>query len=192
MFRFRKKPLTTGLGQEYKAGQDHYRAYVGPPKDYDLVAAMVFNLLTCAGLRQHHRLIDIGCGSLRNGRLLIPYLNPGNYIGLEPNKWLVKDGILNEVGEDQIRIKRPIFSYKASFEDFKSPLNADYAVAQSIFSHCGLDLIDEWLQQTAMHLAPTGALFATFLVGDDDFQGSGWGYNRHITFRVETMAKHAE
>ena len=34
-------------GQHLKPGDDHYRAYVGPPKDYDLIGAMVFNLLTC-------------------------------------------------------------------------------------------------------------------------------------------------
>ena len=77
------------LGLELKAGDMQYRAFVGPPEDYDLISAMVFNLLTCLGLRQHHKVLDIGCGSLRCGRLLIPYLNKGNYFGVEPNKWLV-------------------------------------------------------------------------------------------------------
>ncbi len=56
------------LGLGLKPGDSHYRAYVGPPEDYDLIAAMTFNLLTTLGLRQHHSLIDIGCGSLRIGR----------------------------------------------------------------------------------------------------------------------------
>ena len=75
---------TLGLG--LKPGDPHYRAYVGPPEDYDLVAAMTFNLLTTLGLRQHHSLLDVGCGSLRIGRLLIPYLNRGKYFGIEPNQ----------------------------------------------------------------------------------------------------------
>ena len=77
----RNKTKTVGLGLDLNAGDEHYRAYVGPPADYDLVSAMVFNLLTSMGLRQHHRVLDIGCGSLRVGRLLIPYLNPKNYFG---------------------------------------------------------------------------------------------------------------
>lgn len=63
-------PEDLGLGRP--AGDQHYRAYVGPPQNYDLISAMSFGLLTALGLRQHHSLLDIGCGSLRNGRLLIP------------------------------------------------------------------------------------------------------------------------
>lgn len=63
------------LGVGLKPGDAHYGAYVGPPEDYDLIAAMSFNLLTTLGLRQHYTLFDVGCGSLRIGRLLIPYLN---------------------------------------------------------------------------------------------------------------------
>lgn len=84
---------------------------------------MVFNLLTSVGLRQHHRVLDIGCGSLRVGRLLIPYLNQGNYFGVEPNEWLVSDGILNEIGQDQIEIKQPTFSFRSSLEGFKDSLH---------------------------------------------------------------------
>jgi len=187
MFNFLKKSRVQGLGLEFRPGDNHYRAYVGPPQDYDFVAAMVFNLLTCAGLRQNHRMLDIGCGSLRIGRLFIPYLNPENYIGVEPNRWLIEDGILNEVGRDQIRLKRPVFSYRDSLEEFAEPLQADYALAQSIFSHCGLDLIDQWLRQISQHLKPTGALFATFLIADRDFQGSGWVYPDCVNYRIETM-----
>ena len=82
---------------------------LGPPERYDLMAAMSFNLLTTLGLRQHHTLLDMGCGSLRVGRLLIPYLNRDKYVGLEPNEWLVQEGIRNEIGDTLRRIKRPRF-----------------------------------------------------------------------------------
>lgn len=185
---FRSKDKTTDLGLELNPGDEHYRAYVGPPKDYDLVSAMVFNLLTCIGLRQHHRVLDIGCGSLRVGRLLIPYLNQGGYFGAEPNKWLVEDGIKNEIGRDLVRIKRPTFTFNASLNEFKEPLKLDYAVAQSIFSHCGKDLIESWLSQVSSHLKEDGAFLATFLVDDKDFEGDGWIYPGCVNFKPETMA----
>jgi len=97
-----------------KPGDLHYRAYVGPPDRYDLVAAMTFNLLTTLGLRQHHALLDVGCGSLRIGRLLIPYLNKDKYVGIEPNEWLVREGIRNEIGETLVPIKRPKFFFTDS------------------------------------------------------------------------------
>jgi len=74
------------LGLSHKPGDPHYRAFVGPPQDYDLIAAMTFGLLTSLGLRQHRSLLDVGCGSLRIGRLLIPYLNEAKYTAIEPEK----------------------------------------------------------------------------------------------------------
>ncbi|GJM44807.1 MAG: hypothetical protein DHS20C21_16490 [Gemmatimonadota bacterium] len=181
-------PRTTGLALDLSPGDDHYRAYVGPPRDYDLVSAMVFNLLTCIGLRQHHRVLDIGCGSLRVGRLLIPYLNQENYVGVEPNQWLVEDGIANEIGADLVKIKKPTFSFQASLAEFESPLDLDYAVAQSIFSHSGQDLVGQWLSQVSSHLKEEGALVATFLSDRQDFDGHGWIYPGCVKYRPETMA----
>src|SRR6185436_13308722 len=118
------------LGVGLKPGDTHYRAYVGPPEDYDLIAAMTFNLLTTLGLRQHHTLLDVGCGSLRAGRLFIPYLNAGRYIGIDPNRWLVEEGIRHEVGADLIRIKQPKLYYGDSPAVLEgSGLTIDFAVA---------------------------------------------------------------
>jgi hypothetical protein len=55
-------------------GDMHYTAYVGPPAQYDFMGASQFRLLCTLGLRENHTLLDFGCGSLRAGRLLIPYL----------------------------------------------------------------------------------------------------------------------
>lgn len=182
------EPRTKGLALHLKPGEEHYRAYVGPPKDYDLVSAMAFNLLTCLGLRQHHRVLDVGCGSLRIGRLLIPYLNESHYIGVEPNKWLVDDGIANELGMDLVRIKKPRFSFRASMCDFKDSLHLDYAIAQSIFSHCGDDLIRLWLSQMSFHLKDDAAIVATFLIGNEDYRGDGWVYPGCVRYKPETLA----
>ena len=189
MFSFiRRNPRTAGPGLGLNPGDAHYRAYVGPPERYDLIAAMAFNLLTSAGLRQHHRVLDVGCGSLRIARLLIPYLNPGNYFGVEPNRWLVEDGILNEVGRDQIRIKKPTFIYRDSLEELQTSLQVDYALAQSIFSHRTPPLLQRWLAQFSLHLAGGGALFATFCVGQQDAEGDGWVYPDCVAYKPETIA----
>ena len=84
-------------------GMASYRNFVGPQERYDIVSAMTFNLLTTLGLRQHHRVLDIGCGSLRNGRLLIPYLDPGNYVGFEPNRCEFLRQLLGNVHPQPVR-----------------------------------------------------------------------------------------
>ena len=60
------------------------------------------------GLREHHSVLDFGCGSLRAGRLLIPYLLEGRYYGLEPNRWLIEDAMEHELGGALIDLKRPM------------------------------------------------------------------------------------
>jgi hypothetical protein len=157
------------LGLGLKPGDSNYRAYVGPPEDYDLIAAMTFNLLTTLGLRQHHSMVDVGCGSLRIGRLLIPYLNRGNYFGIEPNQWLVEEGIKREIGESILEIKRPTFLFSDSPTALlQVKVSFDFALAQSIFSHCGLDLINRWLSAISQSLGLSGALLATFVPDAQD------------------------
>ena len=181
------------LGLGLKPGDPQYRAYVGPPEDYDLIAAMAFNLLTTLGLRQHHSLLDVGCGSLRIGRLLIPYLNRGKYFGVEPNEWLVEEGIRRELGETLVQIKRPTFVFSDSPDTITRAKTAfDFAVAQSIFSHCGLDLIKGWLSAISRSLAPDGALVATFLIGEEDSAKTGWIYPDCVNYRPGTLERVAK
>ena len=186
-------PDREDLGLGLKPGDAQYRAFVGPPEDYDLVAAMTFNLLTTLGLRQHHSLLDIGCGSLRIGRLLIPYLNRGKYFGVEPNEWLVNEGIRRELGETLVQIKRPTFFFSDSPDTITQAKTAfDFALAQSIFSHCGLDLIQAWLSAISRSLAHDGALVATFLIGEEDSARTGWIYPDCVNYRPATLDRAAK
>ena len=181
------------LGLGLKPGDPQYRAYVGPPEDYDLIAAMAFNLLTTLGLRQHHSLLDIGCGSLRIGRLLIPYLNRGKYFGLEPNEWLVEEGIRRELGDTLVQIKQPTFFFSDSADAIsRAKVAFDFALAQSIFSHCGIDLITRWLSAISRSLAANGALVGTFLIGDEDAAQTGWIYPECVNYRPATLERAAE
>ena len=180
------------LGLGLKPGDQHYRAYIGPPEDYDLIAAMTFNLLTTLGLRQHHTLLDIGCGSLRIGRLLIPYLNRGKYFGIEPAEWLVAEGIEHELGKAVVQTKRPTFFFTDSPSAIvEANTSYDFAVAQSIFSHCGLDLINGWLSAISRSLAQDGALIATFLPAEKDCSEIGWAYPQCVNYRPSTLERAA-
>jgi hypothetical protein len=183
---------TTNFGRSLPIGARHYRAYVGPPEKYDLVAAMQFNLLTHMGLREFHYLLDIGCGSLRAGRLFIPYLLPGHYYGIEPEQWLIEEGIQNELGQEILRIKRPVFSYDSNFNCQLFNQKFDFIVAQSIFSHASQFQIKECLANVAKCLQPEGVMAATFVSGAVDYEGNDWVYPGCVTYTVQRMQRLAE
>lgn len=176
------------LGLGLKPGADHYRAYIGPPGDYDLVAAMTFGLLVSLGCRQQHKVLDVGCGSLRVGRLLIPYLNSQGYTGIEPNEWLVRDGIAREVGADQVGIKEPRFHYADNAHELiGEACRYDYVVAQSIFSHCGADLLEMWVAEFSSLLSSGGTAVVTYLEDTKDSDESGWIYPGCVKFTRRTL-----
>lgn len=187
------RTLTDLEAKSLPAGAAHYTAYVGPPGQYDLMGATQFRLLTTLGLREFHRVLDFGCGSLRAGRLLIPYLAPGHYHGLEPNLWLVEDAVERQLGADLVALKRPNFH---AFDDFRAErcgTDFDFILAQSIFSHAGADLIATALRGFRLALAPHGLALVTLLhPGQDgaaEFHGRGWVYPQSVAHAPGTIAR---
>ena len=176
------------LGKNLPPGSRHYRAFVGPAEKYDLVSAMQFNLLTFLGLREDHYLLDIGCGSLRGGKLFIPYLLPGRYFGIEPEQWLIEEGIKRELGEDIIRIKQPVFSYDNNFTLSIFNQKFDFILAQSIFSHAAERQIRRCLSEAKKVMKPTSIFAATFVKGEENYAGDEWVYPGCVTYTLEHMA----
>ena len=178
--------------KELSPGADHYSAYVGPPALYDIMGASQFRLLTTLGLRDRHRVLDFGCGSLRLGRLLLPYLLPEHYFGIEPNAWLVRDAIAAEVGEDQIRIKRPRFSHNDDFAVAHFGVAFDFIIAQSILSHCGADLVGKFLRNCGASLYEGGIILVNIAhVGSmgllRECTRDGWAYPECVAYHPATI-----
>jgi len=151
-----------------------YRAFVGPDKLYDLVGAMQFNLLTHLGLREEHYLLDVGCGSLRAGRLFIPYLLPGHYCGIEPEAWLIDAGIKCELGEEIKRVKQPRFSGDGEFRLGLFGQMFDFIIAQSVFSHASVRQIRRCLAEARTVMRPSSIFAATFVRGEECYDGDEW------------------
>lgn len=174
-------------------GDGHYRAFVGPTYRYDLIGAQQFALLYLLGLRETHRLLDFGCGSLRLGRMAIPYLLEGRYFGIEPEPWLIEDGFARELGEDARRVKAPRFDHNTEYRTDVFGTQFDYIIAQSIFSHTGEAASRRALESFRDSLAPGGLIVVNWMVGEEqpqfDPDTSDWVYPECVTFRPERIER---
>lgn len=177
-------------------GHAPHRAYVGQPQRFDVMAASQFALLFLLGLRERHRLLDFGCGSLRLGRLAIPYLATDRYFGVEPLTELVEAGFEHELGQDIRALKRPRFDHNAECRIDDFGVVFDFIIAQSVFSHTGAAKTACGLKAFAGALAPGGLVLANFLLGDGGEEGEGveWAYPACVPYHpqhIEALAAEA-
>lgn len=183
--RASKVPRRTG------SRKDH-RAYVGPANLYDVMGAMQFNLLSVLGLRETHTVLDVGCGSLRLGRLLIPFLQPGHYCGVEPERALVETALDQEIGRDIVRLRHPEFRFSEDFNLKAFRRQFDFVVAQSIFSHASQAQVHTCLAQARSVTTQGSVMVATFLEGKEDYDGDAWVYPDCIPYTYATLRSMAQ
>jgi SAM-dependent methyltransferase len=60
-----------------------YQAAIGGGDNWDEHGALQRDFLVSQGMRPHHFLLDIGCGTGRLARKVAPYLNPYRYHGVD-------------------------------------------------------------------------------------------------------------
>ena len=186
------RSLTVDDAAKLAPGADHYRAYVGPPDRYDFMSASQFALLFALGLRDQHRVLDFGCGSLRLGRLLIPFLRPERYFGIDPNRWLIAEAIRRELGGSAVRVKRPAFAFNDDFRCGAFGVKFDYIVAQSILTHGGSDIAELLLGEMGASLAETGRIAFSVIessVADEKPDRSDWVYPDCVRYGGAALAE---
>ena len=137
----------------------------------------VFHLMVEQGLKEDSTLLDFGCGSLRVGRFLMMYLNPGCYFGLEPNKWLVDESAKHEVGQDLFKIKKPEFRHNNDFNADVFDRKFDFILVSGIMTHMDHDQLTRTLAGCMKALAPGGLFLGSIIpVGGPDHDYPGWQY----------------
>jgi SAM-dependent methyltransferase len=142
-----------------------HREYVGGL--WDEVGRLQFRFLRSHGLRPEHRLLDVGCGSLRAGVHLVPYLDPGCYMGVDKEPELLRLGIERELDPAVFEVKRPVLLALPRFEFDRLPAAPDIAWANSLFTHLPLTDIRLCLANLRSVIAPGGIFYATFAECDE-------------------------
>jgi SAM-dependent methyltransferase len=126
------------------------------------VGQLQFDYLLRHGLRPEMRMLEIGCGNLRAGRLFIGYLDPGNYYGVDisPEILLAAQETLTRYG---LQSRMPHLSLIKDLRlAFLPDGQFDVIHAHSVFSHSPVEVIDECLTHVGRVLAPGGFFDFTF------------------------------
>ena len=175
--------------EHLKAGEGNYRSYVGPPKRYDFMSLSQIGILFSFGLKETDKVLDFGCGSLRAGRMLIPFLLEGGYFGIEPNQWLIEDGIKHELGQDAITLKNPRFSYNDDFDCTVFNEQFDFILAQSIVTHAGPAMTTALFESASKALNKGGVFLLSYKRGTDQapLPPEGWSYPPNIDYSPTAM-----
>ncbi|MEO1039970.1 MAG: methyltransferase domain-containing protein [Pseudomonadota bacterium] len=176
--------LSAEEAEQLKPGADHYRAFVGPPKRYGLMTLYQMGLLAALGLEETDGVLDFGCGSIRLGRSLIPFLRPGGYFGIDPYTWLIEDGLKAETGEEIMTVKSPRFSDEADFDCTVFDERFDFIIAQSIVTHAGAPSAEKLFASTAKALKDDGVFLFSYLKGADDIEppAEPWTYPHNVAY----------
>lgn len=137
-----------------------HRRYVGGL--FEEIGRLQFEFLVARGLRPEHRYIDVACGCLRGGVHVIPYLNAGHYMGIEKEEALIEAGLRDELPAGLAEEKKPRLVVSAEFEFERFAAKADFALAQSLFTHLPPSLIERCMARLRPAMAEGGVFFATF------------------------------
>ena len=173
-----------------------YRNYVGAPAQYQLMRDWQLEFLTALPEFDHTKtFLDIGCGSMRLGAVLIPKLSPGNYIGLDLNQKMVEAGIHNECGQLDLDELQPEFIYTDCFDMSSIDKPVHMAWAQAVFNHLNLSTIKVCLTNLKHKLDTQGVFYSTYWPGDtevsndsvSDFYDGRKRDIRHTTENMQTL-----
>ncbi|WP_020573348.1 class I SAM-dependent methyltransferase [Actinopolymorpha alba] len=123
---------------------------------------MQFDYLLEHGLKPTDRMLEIGCGNLRAGRLFIDYLEPGRYYGLDISPDILiaaTETLATHDLQDKVPHLTPVRNLTFAFLP-DSYFNVIHA--HSVFSHSPLHVIEECFAHVGRVLAPDGFFDFTF------------------------------
>jgi SAM-dependent methyltransferase len=128
---------------------------------WDVMGPVELEVLKEWGLQPQHKLLDLGCGSLRGGLHIVRYLDKDNYVGNDINRSLLDGGEI-ELQDAGLMDKGARLVETAAFETLAPDNHFDYAIAFSVFTHIFMNHIMLALKETARTLKSGGVLYSTF------------------------------
>lgn len=180
----------TGREQRDEAAAERH-ALVGPADLWEMKRRFQIDFLRRAGLLPHHRLLDLGCGTLRGGIPLIDHLAAGNYAGVEVRGEVLDEG-RRELAESGLAGKAPQLVHCSRLTELDLGRTFDVAWAFAVLIHMDDHILDDAVAAVARHLVPDGVFYATANVGAEP-AGTWQGFpvvHREAAHYAEVFGRH--
>ena len=159
-------------------------------ENWNRAGGVQYRICREAGLLAHHRILEIGCGSLSAGFILMQFVEPMYYCGLDPNKWLIDAAIGNEDVERIAARRAPRFAYNDQFDAAVFGERFDFIFAHSVLSHASRNALRRFLDGCTAVAADQCTIVASFRAGETNHE-SGWIYPDHSHLAVEDIESEA-
>ena len=131
---------------------------------WDEIGGLQFRFLVERGLQPRHRLLDVGCGTLRGGRHFIRYLDAGNYTGTDLSERAIAHA-KQLVESEGLSDKRPTLLVSETgaltFTEFPDQ-TFDRLLAQSVFTHLGPEHIEECFAHVGQVMGDDAVFYFTY------------------------------
>ena len=153
--------------------EEKRHAAVGPAKLWKMKRDFQFQFLKDQGLLPQHKMVDIGCGTLRGGIPLIDFLNEGHYFGIDVRADVLDKG-REELKEQGLETKKPNLIAFHDFGDLNLTDKVDLAFAFSVLIHLSDDIAEACFQFVGRNLTEDGRFLANVNVEqheDAEWQG---------------------
>lgn len=142
-------------------GQDHARNVAEIGGYWDELGRLQYDFLVSEGLKPSDVLVDVGCGCLRAGVHLAPYLDRGHYLGMDRDPNYLATG-RKMLGRKLLWSKAPELVCSDDFEFAKFSRAANWGIAQSLFTHLPDHLIYRCMDRLA-DFVRGGVLYVSYL-----------------------------
>ncbi len=152
---------------------------------------MQFDYLVTHGLKPDDRILEIGCGNLRAGRLFIGYLDPGSYYGIDISPEILLSA-QQVIVDARLQDKLPRLTLVGDLTfGFLPAGHFNVVHANSVFTHCPAEIIEECLAHVGRIMAP-GAIFdfTFYRTDDDEYQVHGEDFYYRTQTLIGLAAKH--
>ena len=133
---------------------------------WDETGRLQLALLQTQGLRPHHRLLDIGAGSLRLGCKAVPYLDPGQYWATDASRALMLRGRAVEL-PDPDRLPDHHLVEDADFAFPGVPDQIDFTIAWGVLTHLPPHVTAHALTRIGQRAPGLGVILFTVFMAPD-------------------------